>query len=145
MAEAGGTGKALGVVMSDMVLDNLTVNEDMTVVGTLTAATQAITSETVATLAVTASATIGNASTDTIGFYGATATTQPAAIAAVTTAALTSVTTTASTTTTPFGYCTSTQADAIIATLNAVAVRCAALTTQGNAIDAALTTVGIVA
>jgi hypothetical protein len=100
---------------------------------------------TVTNLTVSGNASIGDASTDTIGFYGATATTQPAAIAAVTTAALTSVTTTAATSTTPFGYSTAAQADAIVATLNAVAVRAAALTTQGNSFDTALTALGLTA
>lgn len=132
-------GKALGVVYSDQDFDNVTVS------GTLTAATQAFTTQTVATLAVTASAQIGNASTDTVGFFGATVTTQPVAITAVTTATLTSVTTTAATTTTPWGYTASTQADAVVATLNATAVRAAALTVEGNAIRAALATLGITA
>lgn len=56
---------------------------------------------------------VGNASTDLIGFYGATAVDQPATIASVTTTAATS-------TTNAFGYTTSTQADAIVTALNAV-------------------------
>ena len=58
---------------------------------------------------------------------------------------ITSVTTTAASSTTPYGYTTSTQADAIVATLNAVAVRAAALTTEGNSIRAALATLGLTA
>ena len=50
-------------------------------------------------------------STDKISFYGTTAAAQPATIAAVAT--------TASSTATPYGYTTSTQADAIVTSLNA--------------------------
>lgn len=58
---------------------------------------------------------IGNATTDVVGFYGTTPVDQGAAV--------TTVTTTASTTTTPFGYCTSTQADAIVTAVNALIAR----------------------
>ena len=58
--------------------------------------------------------TLGQASTDLISFYGVAAVVQGAAV--------TTVTTTASTTTTPYGY-TSTQADAIVAAVNAIIVR----------------------
>ena len=148
-------GKTIGIAESEMTFDSVTT-ASLNVTGTQTVATQAVTALTVTTmsttgtatlgtLAVTASAQIGNATTDTVGFYGATVTTQPTAISAVTTATLTSVTTEATISTTPFGYSTAAQADAIVATLNAVAVRAAALTTQGNAMDSALTTLGLVA
>lgn len=55
---------------------------------------------------------IGGSATSEIGFYGASATTQPATV--------TSVTTTAATSTTPYGYLTSTQADAVVTSLNSV-------------------------
>ena len=143
------SGKAIGIAESQMTFDSVTTTS-LNVTGTQTVATENITTlgattATVATLSVTASAQIGNATTDTVGFYGATVTTQPTAISGVTTATLTSVTTDAATSTTPFGYSTAAQADAIVATLNAVAVRAAALTTQGNAMDSALTTLGLVA
>jgi hypothetical protein len=127
-------GKALGVVFSDQDFDNVTVAEDLTVSGTLTAASQAITG-----------GQIGAASTSLVAFYGATVTTQPLAISSVTTAAITSVTTTAATSTTPYGYAAAAQADAIVATLNATATRAAALTTEANAIRAALATLGLTA
>ena len=57
---------------------------------------------------------LGQSTTDLISFYGVAAVVQGAAV--------TSVTTTASTTTTPYGY-TSTQADAIVAAVNAIIVR----------------------
>lgn len=57
---------------------------------------------------------------DKISFYGTTAAAQPSTIA--------SVTTTAATTATPYGYSTSTQADAIVSALNSVV---AALKTLG--------------
>lgn len=55
-----------------------------------------------------------------VGFYGTTEATQPSTIAAVAT--------TAATTATPYGYTTSTQADAIVTALNSVI---AALKTLG--------------
>lgn len=55
---------------------------------------------------------VGTAATDLIGFYGASPAAQPATV--------TSVTTTAATSTTPYGYLTSTQADAIVTSLNSV-------------------------
>ena len=54
-----------------------------------------------------------------IGFYG----TVPAAKGA----ALTTLTTTASTTATPFGYTTAAQADAIVAAINTITAKFAAL------------------
>jgi hypothetical protein len=56
---------------------------------------------------------LGQASTAKIGFYGATP-------AARRTGTFTVVSTTAATTTTPWGYSTSTQADAIVTRLNEV-------------------------
>lgn len=57
----------------------------------------------------------GTATTDLLTFYGGTPVDQPAAV--------TTVTTTAATSTTPYGYLTSTQADAIVTGLNAVIAR----------------------
>jgi len=132
-------GAALGIPYAQQEFDTITTR-NLTVTGTQTVATEAL-----ADVTISGSAAILNASTDTLAFYGATLTTQPAAISAVTTATLTSVTTTAASSTTPYGYTTSTQADAIVATLNAVAVRAAALTTEGNAIRAAIATLGLTA
>src|SRR4029079_10572376 len=103
-------GKALGVVYSDQDFDNVTVAEALTVVDlTVTGTQTGGGTSSLDTIEVTTSASIGAASTATLGFYGATVTTQPAAISAVTTATLTSVTTTAASSTTPYGYTTSTQ------------------------------------
>lgn len=58
---------------------------------------------------------VGEDSSALVGFYGQTPVDQPAAV--------TSVTTTAATSTTPYGYLTSTQADAVVTGLNAVMAR----------------------
>ncbi len=63
---------------------------------------------------------MGQSATDLISFYGTTAVAQPATIAAVGT--------TASQVTTPIGFTTTTQADAIVTSLNSVI---AALKTLG--------------
>lgn len=56
---------------------------------------------------------LGQSATDLVGFFGATPVDQIANVASVNTTAATS-------TTNAFGYTTSTQADAIVTTLNAV-------------------------
>lgn len=58
---------------------------------------------------------MGTATTDLLTFYGGTPVDQPAAV--------TTVTTTAATSTTPYGYATSTQADAIVTAVNALIAR----------------------
>ena len=63
---------------------------------------------------------LGRGATDKIAFYGTTPAVQPSLI--------TACATTAATTATPYGYTTSTQADAIVTSLNAVI---AALKTLG--------------
>jgi len=55
---------------------------------------------------------VGSSSTSLVGFYGATPIVQPGAV--------TTVTTTAASSTTPYGYTTSTQADAIVTAVNAL-------------------------
>lgn len=65
---------------------------------------------------------LGASTTDLISFYGVTAVAQPNP---ATTA--TSVTTTASVSASPFGFTTSTQANAIVTALNAIIVDVAAL------------------
>lgn len=87
----------------------------------------------------------GGAATDKLAMYGATPVVQASTIASVTTATLTTVTTDAATTTTPWGYSTSTQADAIVTLVNALATRGGVLTTQGNAFRTALINLGLVA
>jgi len=59
--------------------------------------------------------TVGGSSTSLVGFYGATPIVRPAAV--------TTVTTTAASSTTPYGYTTSTQADAIVTAVNAIISR----------------------
>lgn len=130
-------GKSLGIPYSEQDFDAVTATTGTFT--TLTATTLNATSQNLT------GGQIGAASTSLVAFYGATVTTQPATIAAVTTASLTSVTTTGATTSTPFGYTTSTQADAIVTLVNAVAVRAAALTTEANAVRAAMVTLGLVA
>lgn len=56
-------------------------------------------------------ALVGNSATEKIGFYGATPVVQPVTVAAVAT--------TAATSTSPYGF-SSTQADAIVSSLNSV-------------------------
>jgi hypothetical protein len=58
---------------------------------------------------------IGTATTSLVGFYGSTAVDQGATV--------TTVTTTAATSTTPYGYSTSTQADAVVTAVNAIIAR----------------------
>jgi len=58
---------------------------------------------------------IGNSSTSLVGMYGATPIVRQAAV--------TTVTTTAASSTTPYGYTTSTQADAIVTAVNALISR----------------------
>lgn len=64
---------------------------------------------------VSSPATIGSATTSLVGFYGSTAVDQGATV--------TTVTTTAATSTTPYGYSTSTQADAVVTAVNAIIAR----------------------
>lgn len=90
-------------------------------------------------------AQIGQSATEKIAFYGATPVVQASTIASVTTATLTTVTTDAATTTTPWGYSTSTQADAIVTLVNALATRAGVLTTQGNEYRTALINLGLIA
>jgi ethanolamine utilization microcompartment shell protein EutS len=85
-------------------------------------------------LGTTTGTEIGTTTTQKVGFYGTTPVVQQAAITTVTTAA----NTTASTTTTPFGYATSTQANAVTADI-------AALTVAVNAIITELTSLGLIA
>ena len=60
--------------------------------------------------------TMGQSATDLLAFYGGTPKAQPTNVAAVTTTAATS-------TTNAFGYTTSTQADAIVTSINAILTR----------------------
>ena len=97
-------------------------------------ADQTITDDLIVTdaLTVNGNATIGNAVTDTLGFYGVTAVDQPATasqaavtatlLTTVAATAVTAVLTTAATTTSPHGFATGTQADAIVARVNQLVV-----------------------
>ena len=60
-------------------------------------------------------ALIGNSATEKIGFYGTTPVVQAAAVTSVTTTAATS-------TTNAYGFTTAAQADAVVASLNAIQV-----------------------
>lgn len=98
--------KSIGVAFEDQYLKNADL-ESCTLIGATNTGTT-----TVETLAVTASAQLGNAASDTLGFFGQTVTTQPAVIASVTT-------TGASSTTNAYGYTTAAQADALVTAVNA--------------------------
>lgn len=93
-----------------------------------------------------AGAQMGQSATEKISFYGATPVVQASTVASVTTATLTTVTTDAATSTTnAWGYSTSTQADAIVTLVNALATRAGVLTTQGNSYRTALINLGLIA
>lgn len=98
--------KSIGVAFEDQYLKDAEL-EDCTLIDP----TQSGTS-TVETLRVTGSAQLGNAASDTLGFFGQTVTTQPTVIASVTTTGATS-------TTNAYGYTTAAQADAIVTAVNA--------------------------
>lgn len=66
---------------------------------------------------------LGQSSTDLVSFFGAAVTTRPTTPSAVAT--------TAASTTTPWGFTTSTQANAVIATLNSLKTNLDALGLQG--------------
>jgi len=89
---------------------------------------------------------VGTAATDKVGFYGATPAVQPAATAqsAIATTAITTVVTTAATSTTPYGFTTSTQADAIVAAVNSLISRVSADVTLTNQVRSDLVTLGII-
>jgi len=74
----------------------------------------------------------GQDSSDLIAFYNATPVVRPTGPSAVTTATIT----TAATSTTPWGFATSTQADAVLS-------RLAALTTLANALRTNMNTLGL--
>lgn len=92
-------GKALGIVYSEQDFDAVTAATGT--FETLNATSQNITG-----------GQIGNSSTSLVSFFGASVTTQPTAIS--------TVTTTGSTTSEPFGYTTSTQADALVTAVNSI-------------------------
>lgn len=83
--------------------------------------------------------------TGALGFYGATPVVQPsgASQSAVPTTAITTVVTTAATATSPYGYATSTQADAIVAAVNSLISRVSADTTLVNQMRSDLVTLGL--
>lgn len=89
---------------------------------------------------------IGGAVTDKISVYGVTPIVQRsgAAQAAVTTAAITVPGTTAATSTTPFGYASTTQADAVPASIVAIDTRVDALTVLVNELQASMVAFGVI-
>lgn len=102
----------------------------------------------IGTLTVTSSAQIGDAASDTVGFFGKTPAAQPASAsqAAVTATAVTALATTAPTKTTgaTYGYKTTTQAKAITARVNQAVVDIGHLTTLVDELRANLVTLGLV-
>lgn len=99
-----------------------------------------------ANLTVTGNTSLGDASTDLIGLFGATPIAQPsgAAQAAVATGAITPLVTTASTQTSPWGFASQAQADAIATQVNLVITQGAALVALANAIRLALVNLGAI-
>lgn len=91
-------------------------------------------------------AQIGAASTDYVGFYGATPVVRPSGAnqGAVATTAITTAVSTAATSTSPYGYATSTQADAIVAAVNSLISRVSATDTLVNQIRSDLVTLGLI-
>jgi hypothetical protein len=88
-------------------------------------------------------ASFGLSATELISFYGVTPVSQQSGSSAVGTTNASSVSVTASTTTTPYGYATSTQADAIPVAINLLVTRVGELITTVNAIRTSLRTNGL--
>jgi hypothetical protein len=85
----------------------------------------------------------GLTTTEKISFYGVTPVTQQSGSSALGTTNASAVSVTASTSTTPYGYATTTQADAIPVALNLLVTRMAEVITTVNAIRASLRTNGL--
>ncbi len=132
IASDGSGGAGIGGVFTD-----LTISGAAAITGTLTVAGATV---------LNGGVKLGDAVTDLIGFYGTAPVAQPSSAndAIVATAAIGAVGTTGSTTTTPFGYTTSTQADAIVTAINLVITRAGALTTLLNQIRADLISLGAI-
>lgn len=81
---------------------------------------------------------------DKASVYGVTPIAQQSGGAAVVTTAITTISTTAATTTTPWGFSTSTQADAIPVTVNSIIARLNSSVVQGNTDHQALINFGII-
>lgn len=91
--------------------------------------------------------TVGNATSQPISFYGVTpAVTQQtsASQAVVSTTAIAAVATTASVSTTPFGFTTSTQANAIVTAVNLLVSQAAANSYLANSLQQALVNLGLI-
>ncbi len=88
----------------------------------------------------------GADTTDLISLYGVTPVAQRAgaAQAAVATTAITAVSTTASTSTSPYGYATTTQADAVVTAINSLITRVDAAVTLTNELQASLVALGAI-
>ena len=98
------------------------------------------------TVTLTGGGIIGDAATDTVGFYGATPVAQPAAAAqsTVATTAITTAVSTAATSTSPYGFATAAQADAIVAAVNSLISRQSAVVTLVNRIQVDLVALGLI-
>jgi|WetSurMetagenome_2_1015567.scaffolds.fasta_scaffold19130_6 hypothetical protein len=97
------------------------------------------------TVTLTGGGIIGDAATDTVGFYGATPVAQPATTAqsVVASTAITTAVSTAATSTAPYGFATAAQGDAVVAAVNSLIARQAAVVTLVNQIRADLVTLGL--
>jgi hypothetical protein len=97
------------------------------------------------TVTMTGGGSIGSTGTDTVGFYGATPVVQPAAAAqsVVPTTAITTAVSTGATSTTPYGFATAAQGDAVVAAVNSLIARQAAVVTLLNRIRLDLVALGI--
>lgn len=89
---------------------------------------------------------LGTTSTQKLGFFGTTPSTQPTSAneATVSTATITSVVTTLATTTAPAGYTTTTQANAIVTAINSLVTQVASITTLVNQLRNDLVTLGVI-
>lgn len=101
--------KSLGIAYTDQALQDGTMSGYTITGGTISGA-----AATVGNLTATGNVALGDASTDTIGFYGATPSTQPTSSNEAAVAATASVSISA----TQWGFSTSTQANAVITLVN---------------------------
>lgn len=115
---------------------NQTVNDDLAVTDSLTVGGATILNGTIA---------LGDAITDTVGFYGTTKVAQRAgaAQAAVTTTVGSAVAGTSATAVTPYGYAQA-QADAIVTNINTLRTDVLALATLSNELRAAQVALGTI-
>lgn len=134
--------------ISDAIDKGMSVNDILTYIKTDTDDVYELAVVSVSATAATLDgrSTILGATTSTLlGFYGATAISQPTSAdqAAVATTAITALVTTAATSNSPFGF-TSAQANAILAAVNSLITQGAALVVQGNRNRTDLVALGLV-